>query len=213
MPESNQSKRHSSDSTAGAISILQSLIRENSCKHTLEIGLANGISAVAILEALSQCNESGFSHTALDPFQATVWNSNGVSRIATEGYEAHFHFLEHYSAVALPDLLHQNKQYDLIYIDGSHLFEDVLVDLYYSLRLIPVDGFIMFDDCTDKHVRKVIRFVESNLHDILVPVRIEPDGAPGMLRKVARLLGYRQNRVYRKVKDHARAWNSSFKDF
>ena len=36
--------------------------------------------------------------------------------------------------------------YDLVFIDGSHLFSDTFIDAYYAYQLVPVGGLIVFDD-------------------------------------------------------------------
>ena len=38
------------------------------------------------------------------------------------------------------------KNYDLIYIDGSHYYKDVLSDANYSFKLLKKNGLIIFDD-------------------------------------------------------------------
>lgn len=38
------------------------------------------------------------------------------------------------------------SQYDFIYIDGSHLAKDVLVDAVLSWELLNIDGILIFDD-------------------------------------------------------------------
>lgn len=39
-----------------------------------------------------------------------------------------------------------NKKYDLIYIDGSHFYKDVLIDAHNSLKMLNKNGIIIFDD-------------------------------------------------------------------
>ena len=40
----------------------------------------------------------------------------------------------------------QNKKYDIIYIDGSHKYEDVFVDAQNCLKFLNVNGTMIFDD-------------------------------------------------------------------
>ena len=40
----------------------------------------------------------------------------------------------------------QDKKYDIIYIDGSHKYEDVLLDAHNCLKFLNVNGTIIFDD-------------------------------------------------------------------
>lgn len=46
----------------------------------------------------------------------------------------------------LPTLIGENKKYDLIFIDGSHKYEDVIVDLNYARKLSNKDTLIILDD-------------------------------------------------------------------
>lgn len=50
------------------------------------------------------------------------------------------------SALVLPELLSAGRQYDLIYVDGSHLADDVLNDAVTAWRMLPQGGVIIFDD-------------------------------------------------------------------
>ena len=59
--------------------------------------------------------------------------------------------------------MQQGKKYDLIYIDGSHIFEDAFLDAYFALRLLRSGGVMLLDDSSDAHVAKVISFLRSNL--------------------------------------------------
>ena len=50
------------------------------------------------------------------------------------------------SSYVLPKLIEQKKTYDLIFIDGSHLYEDVVIDLELSKKLSNKDTLIILDD-------------------------------------------------------------------
>ena len=56
-------------------------------------------------------------------------------------------------------LVEKGEQFGLVYVDGSHIFEDVFVDAYFGSRLLAEQGIIAFDDCRDLHVLKVIKFI------------------------------------------------------
>lgn len=46
----------------------------------------------------------------------------------------------------LSKLLGEGHQFDFIYVDGSHLASDVMIDGILSYLLLKIDGVIMFDD-------------------------------------------------------------------
>lgn len=50
------------------------------------------------------------------------------------------------SVEALGGLISQGKQFDFVYIDGSHLAKDVLVDACMAWPLLKKEGFMVFDD-------------------------------------------------------------------
>lgn len=48
------------------------------------------------------------------------------------------------------------EKFDLIFIDGSHRFDDVLVDFTLAAELCPIGGSIVFDDAFMKSIWTVI---------------------------------------------------------
>ena len=72
-------------------------------------------------------------------------------------------FREECSALELPKLMKQGARFDLVYIDGSHLFEDVFIDAYFVARLLTQGGVVVFDDSTNPHIAKVLRFLRRVL--------------------------------------------------
>jgi len=50
------------------------------------------------------------------------------------------------SSAALPQFITENRKFDVIYIDGSHLACDVMFDAVNSFNLLKVGGLMIFDD-------------------------------------------------------------------
>lgn len=50
------------------------------------------------------------------------------------------------SSDVLPTLIEKNKKYDLIFIDGSHKYEDVVIDLEHARKLSNKDTLVILDD-------------------------------------------------------------------
>src|SRR3989442_5517988 len=75
---------------------LQQLILENRPQTTLEIGMAMGMSILAILYALQKIG--GGTHTAIDPHQRAGspdgYNGVGLSMVKRAGFAENFEFLE-----------------------------------------------------------------------------------------------------------------------
>ncbi len=178
-----------SGSTLNNLLIINSLFHDRIPLRTLEIGFCHGVSGLLLL-SLHELYDKGGTHHAIDPFQSTAWDSVGKLQVNHWNLDNRFTLYEDFSCHVLSKLCLEKKKYDLIYIDGSHLFEDVFVDLYYSLRLLEDGGVVLFDDSTDPHVAKVLTFIESNYDEFLKPLD---------------LVKYRGNRIFDKIKYKAAA--------
>lgn len=202
-------------STRNNLRVLREIIKSFSCQRTMEIGLAFGGSALTILATLKETSKDSFHHTAIDPFQCTLWHSSALTVIEKDGFSAHFSHYNEPSSLALPAMVKEKKQFDLIYIDGSHIFEDVFIDFYYSSILLSQNGIVVFDDCSDKHVKKVIKFILRNYRNILKPLDIGPfeDPEKPLKKRIGNLLGIRQLVGFQKVAPPPRKWNVPFADF
>ncbi|MDX1883978.1 class I SAM-dependent methyltransferase [Mycolicibacterium sp. 120270] len=52
------------------------------------------------------------------------------------------------SLQVLPQMLNEDLKFDIIYVDGSHLADDVLTDAINAWRLLEQGGILIFDDVT-----------------------------------------------------------------
>ena len=137
---------------------LKQTIRDNKCKNILEIGMADGFSSVAILEELGDDGHL----TSIDPYQSTYWSNNGVNNIKNNNLEKNHTLIEDFNYLALPELLKQNKKYDLIFIDGSHIFDCVILDNFYCDMLLKTGGILINDDWWMEAVKKAYWYVKNN---------------------------------------------------
>lgn len=144
--------------------LLQWLILDYKLTKTLEIGLAYGISALHICSAHLKNGLNG-SHTAIDPFQSFEWKSIGLLNIKRSGIE-NFRFYQQPSEYALPSLCcsGESSSFDLILIDGNHLFDYALIDLFYAFRLLKIGGFVVLDDCDTPSLIQVLQYALKNWH-------------------------------------------------
>ena len=199
-------------STINNIRIIRHLLQTEKQRKTLEVGLAYGASALTFLATHQEVHsDQYFRHTAIDPFQMGVWKSVALNLIKSAGFEDNFHFLKEDSALALPSLCREGSDYGLIYVDGSHIFEDVFIDFFYCTRLLLVNGLLLFDDCTDKHVRKVIRFIDTNYSGILKREYVVQ--SPTLKQQVGHKLGIQQLVAYRKINETPRHHYAKFTSF
>ena len=159
-------KRHSIDSTKVSIAQgmwLYSLCRRMRPRKTLEIGFAYGFSTAFFLAAIS---ENGIGrHTAVDPFQVQAWHGIGLQNVNHLDMERRFRFVKMPSFPALAGFGAAGEQFEIIFIDGNHRFDDVLVDFTLASEVCPIGGHIILDDLRMPSVQKVVGFIRENRKD------------------------------------------------
>jgi cephalosporin hydroxylase len=173
--------------------------------RTLEIGMAFGGSTLAIAAShRERGNTAPNVHTAIDLAQTSYWDNVANIHIEKAGLGELVRTIEEPSATALAHLIGEGERFDLVYVDGSHQFEDVFVDFYFASRVLNVGGVVLFDDSTDSHVAKVLRFIGSNCTDTFESFPLERYLKGGrreqFRRKIGELLGRLQMKAFRKTK-------------
>jgi hypothetical protein len=186
-------------------------------RRSLEIGLCFGASALALTASHKEYQAlPAKQHVAIDPFQHTVWDDAGVLAIENAGLSEYFDFRGDFSHLELPRLLIDDASFDFVYVDGSHLIEDVFVDTYFVARLLAVGGVMVLDDSTDPHVKKVIRFLRANCSAGLEEVNLTAfrgDRGRDLKYRLARGLGKVQMTAFRRIGQIQRPWNAAFCSF
>jgi predicted O-methyltransferase YrrM len=155
---------------------LRDALRREQAGIVLEIGLAYGASALAIAEALASSGHVGTQHVIIDPFQDRFgdvgWNAI-VSAGAGEGCT----LLRERSQLALPGLVGDGFVADVAFVDGSHIFHNVFVDLFFLRDAVRPGGLVVLDDCQWESVATAVRYFELN-----TGWRREPIGGETRLR-------------------------------
>ena len=156
---------HSSISSSEG-QLLQELVRDVDPTTSLEVGLAYGISALFICDALTVREET--QHIVIDPNQhggewGDSWDGIGIANLRRAGYGDIVRLIEAPSYRALAELESRGQFIDFAFIDGWHTFDFCLVDLFFIDRMLNVGGVIAFDDADWPAIRKVCRFVNKNL--------------------------------------------------
>ena len=154
-------------------------------------------------------------HVAIDPFQSGAWDNVAHKLLVQEGLLEYVNICERHSYIILPSLIDNHEKFDLIYIDGSHLFEDIFIDFYYSSKLLNPSGLIAFDDCTSKHVKKVLACIDSNFSYCFKRVNISQYriGLSRLKQNAANALHMNQLTVYQKIGKFNRPQSSIFQNF
>ena len=138
------------------------MIKKYDYKKCVEVGLAFGISAMYILNAI-QSYKNNFL-ISIDPYQTEQWNNMGLKLIKEVSLSKNHTLMEEKSYTALPKLLEEYGEgsFDFIFIDGWHTFDYTLVDFFYADLLVKVDGMIIVDDVLHKGVNKFEKYIKSN---------------------------------------------------
>lgn len=125
--------------------LLLRLAVEQRVERTLEVGFAFGMSTCHLLVAHEVVG--GSEHVAIDPFQQSEWYQGcGLMNVVEAGLSERLEWLNQRSELALPELLRTNRSFDLCFVDGSHLFGDILVDAHYCQRMLREGGLLVLDD-------------------------------------------------------------------
>lgn len=168
---------------------LQSLIKENRFRNSLEIGLAFGMSALSIAEEVAK---NGGSHIVIDKFQHSDWGGNGLDLIKQAGYGDKVEFRENYCYEVLPGLLASGKKIDFAYIDSTKQFDWLMMDFFFIDRLLEINGIVVFDDVGYYSVRKLIRYITQYPSYKIVaqfPENVKPGKAAVLLDKISSVPG------------------------
>ena len=204
-------------STTTNLTCLRRLIADLKPARTLEIGLSFGGSCLAFTSGHRDLGRAGSrQHTALDPYQGTFWEDCGLMAIERAGFSGYLDFRPAFSSVELPQLVSEGRRYDLVYVDGSHLFEDVFVDAYYVGRLLSEGGVVVFDDSSNANVAKVLRFLRANLSRQLPELDLAPyrgDRGRSLRYRAARWLGKSQLSAFKRAGAIDRPWDAPFGSF
>jgi predicted O-methyltransferase YrrM len=175
---------------------LQQLVRQLDPTVSLEVGLAYGVSALFICDALNARN--GTQHIAIDPNQTIAidpndpsrgdsWGGIGISNLRRAGYGDIVRLIEAPSYRALAELERSGQRIEFAFIDGWHTFDFTLVDFFPIDRMLNIGGVVAFDDASWPSVRKVCRFVKNNLaYSVLGVDGLDPE--PSLKRRVSERL-------------------------
>lgn len=140
---------------------LYDLIYRNRFTSTLEVGCAMGASAVWMCQAHVDLAMQG-QHVSIDPNQTTQYLNIGRKNVQDAGSGHHHSVIELPSYRALPKLLDEGRQFELVFVDGWHTFDYTLVDFFLADLLIPIHGVIVVDDIKHPSVTKTIRYIQTN---------------------------------------------------
>ena len=164
---------------------IKKTIQNNNFKKCLEIGFANGISAIYILM------NKNTTLISIDPNQKPEWKSEGLKILKKFDLHKNHKLIEKKSFEALPELLKKegHNSFDFIFIDGWHTFDYTLVDFFYADLLLKIDGIIVIDDALHSGVSKCVNYIDTNYNFY------------------KKLESHKTIACYRKLRNDDRPWN------
>jgi len=149
--------------------LLRDLLIAERAETVIEVGLAYGNSALAIGEALVTAGRPAPRHLILDPYQQEAFSGAGWQVLLSAGLEPIAELLTEWSSIALPRLLTEGFAADAAFVDGSHRFHEVFVDLYFLRKLVRPGGLVILDDTDHPSVGTAVRYFERNLDWAEIP--------------------------------------------
>jgi predicted O-methyltransferase YrrM len=144
--------------------VLRKWVVQEGAIHTIEIGLAYGISALHICEGLVANGDANARHVVIDPFQTSRFAGCGLQALAEAGLAS---MIEHHAAKShfvLPQLLSDGRSFDFGFVDGNHRFDGVFLDLYYLGMLVRRGGIVVLDDYDLPGIKRAAAFFVTNLN-------------------------------------------------
>jgi predicted O-methyltransferase YrrM len=134
---------------------LYTAVRKLRPEYSVEIGLAHGVSSLAILSAIA-ANGTGH-HYVIDPFQAN-YGYCGEAMIQRAGFQKLHSLLERFPEEVLPYL----PGLRFAFIDSSHLFDLTLVEFVLIDKKLDVGGILALHDAWMPYIQAVLRFILAN---------------------------------------------------
>jgi predicted O-methyltransferase YrrM len=147
------------------IELIQRIIRDIRPARTLEVGMAYGISTLAICEALIEIG--GGPHIVIDPDQhegkwGDGWRSGGLTNLEKAGFSEVLDFHEAPSHQVLPKLEAAGTRVQFALIDGWPTFDYRLMDFVMVDRVLDIGGILLMAATNMPGVRKACRFIATN---------------------------------------------------
>ena len=146
---------------AGDSDVLRDLLLAEKPSTVIEIGLSYGSSALAIAEALVAAGSGDARHLIIDAYQE-LFHGSGWTALTGAGLAGLCCLMAERSQIALPRLLGDGFVADAGFVDGSHIFHNVFIDLFYLRELVRPGGLVILDDCSYPSVATAVSYFEVN---------------------------------------------------
>ena len=152
-----------------AAAMLSHLAKQSPTPLTIEVGFGMGSTSSVILATLQE-HRDDFEHIVFDPYGLQNGGGDVVLSYLEELFSPKFKRVRQMSQIGLGQLALErgNGCAGLIFIDGSHFFENVMVDFLLSDALCAIGGHIAFDNSWFPAVESAVNYVSANRPDYQV---------------------------------------------
>ena len=127
--------------TAAEARVLADLVASSGARICLDIGVANGGSALAMAKSLAAI---GGSLHGIDPMQIVEHDRVAEKLLASFGLSHIFKLHAMPTHLAGPKLMEEGVLFDMVFIDGMHCFEYKSIDAFFGDRLLKVGGYLIY---------------------------------------------------------------------
>ncbi len=145
---------------------LNKLIHLTSSDKFLEIGIGLGVISDCILS-----NKSGDKNKilfAIDDDQEKIWNNYAINKIKKKKLSKYFKYYNEESIEALQNIKNEygDFYFDMIIINKCESFDKLLLQVYYSKKLLKMHGFLIFNNINSIGFYKLVDFINLNYKDL-----------------------------------------------
>jgi GT2 family glycosyltransferase/predicted O-methyltransferase YrrM len=181
--------------------VLSGLALQIGASRVIEVGMASGISTVALLAALA--DQPQLAYHVIDPYQDSCWEDVGVLNVERAGFAGRCTLHRTPSELALPALLAQGESFHFAYIDGHHTFDHVMLDFFYINRMLRVGGIVVFDDVWMQSIGRAVGYIRR--YPAYQPVAIPSHVRVGEV--LIPVENHRRLAAFRKIAEDERPWD------
>ncbi|MFD7924294.1 class I SAM-dependent methyltransferase [Streptomyces sp. NPDC059740] len=142
---------------------VRDLLVDERAGTVVEVGLGYASSALAISEALLRTGARNLRHVVIDPFQFTAYDGVGWELLRSGGLDDIVELVTEPSQRFLARLADAGFTADAAFVDGSHHFHNVFVDLHFLSEIVRPGGVVLLDDVWWPSVGSAVAYFETNL--------------------------------------------------
>ena len=144
--------------------ILFELMKKTKTKRILQIGMDNGNWSVFILaffKFLYYESDELYKLISVDPNQITEYLNMGIDNLKNFNLLKYHKLVDDYSIIYMKKLIDKNKTYDIIFINEWITYDYTLEDLFNSLKVLNIGGYLIIDGILKKNNLKIIEYIDK----------------------------------------------------